>query len=191
MRQWGPRSAKGFWQPISTAPSQHDLELQVSDGFGTYALRFPCRLTPGGWINSDTAKALTIEPVGWRMYVRRPPLTAPPQLQRPGHRTGVCPSFIGRLYLRLANAAGWSSRDSAGLSMATPPDDPIPPHGMRPMSTFDPTVPAILHERRTDRIITWTGERAGDWVRNARVPADGLVEWDGLLFDGWGNVLGG
>jgi hypothetical protein len=56
---------------MSMVPVQHDVEVQVCDGFGTYALRFPCRLTADGWINADTAKALTIEPIGWRDYVRR------------------------------------------------------------------------------------------------------------------------
>lgn len=66
----------------------------------------------------------------------------------------------------------------------------VPP-GLRPMSSFDPTGPAILHDRKDDRIVTWTGEHAADF-RQWSVPLeDGSVEWRGNIFDGWGNVLGG
>lgn len=66
----------------------------------------------------------------------------------------------------------------------------VPPSAMRPMSEFDPSQPAILHDRLNDKIITWTGELADDWRKYAR-HSEGVVEWDGRLFDGWGNVLGG
>ncbi|MBR1153625.1 hypothetical protein [Bradyrhizobium sp. JYMT SZCCT0428] len=59
------------------------------------------------------------------------------------------------------------------------------------MVTFDPSQPAILHDRFTDKIETWTGEDAADYRENAIVDADGSVEWRGFVFDGWGSVLGG
>jgi hypothetical protein len=59
------------------------------------------------------------------------------------------------------------------------------------MGEFDPGEPAILHDRRADEIVTWDGDRADDFRRNAVRNPDGTVEWDGLLLDGWGNVLGG
>ncbi len=62
---------------------------------------------------------------------------------------------------------------------------------LRPMTTFDPSQPAILHDRFTDKIETWTGEDAADYRENAIVEADGTVEWRGFVFDGWGDVLGG
>lgn len=69
----------------------------------------------------------------------------------------------------------------------------MPPEGLRPMSTFDPTQPAILHDRLNDKIITWLAEE--DMIANYREYAtldeEGLVSWDGLILDGWGNVLGG
>ena len=59
------------------------------------------------------------------------------------------------------------------------------------MSTFNPSQPAILHDRFTDKIEIWTGENAADNRENAIENADGSVEWHGFVFDGWGNVLGG
>lgn len=62
---------------------------------------------------------------------------------------------------------------------------------MKPMITFDPAEPAILHDRFTDKIETWTGEDADDYRENALAEADGTVEWRGFVFDGWSDVLGG
>jgi hypothetical protein len=59
------------------------------------------------------------------------------------------------------------------------------------MGEFDPAEPAILHDRLNDRIIVWTGELGDRYVDGSRPRSDGIVEWDGLLLDGWGNVLGG
>jgi hypothetical protein len=64
-------------------------------------------------------------------------------------------------------------------------------HELKPMATFDPAEPAILHDRLTDKIETWTGEDALDYRQNAVSKPDGTVEWRRFLFDGWGNVLGG
>jgi hypothetical protein len=73
--------------------------------------------------------------------------------------------------------------------MSTQPT--VPPHALRPMDDFDPTEPAILHDRLNDQIVTWTGELKDDWVKKAKPHTIGVIEFDGLLFDGWGNVLGG
>jgi hypothetical protein len=66
-----------------------------------------------------------------------------------------------------------------------------PPVGLRPMGGFDPSQPAILHDARQDRIITWTGEDQHEFRNSAKCNSDGTVEWNGHRFDGWGNVLGG
>jgi len=58
---------KPLWQPISTAPLGVALEVQVANGFGPYALKFPCRLTESGWVNAETDTALKIEPIAWRI----------------------------------------------------------------------------------------------------------------------------
>jgi hypothetical protein len=62
---------------------------------------------------------------------------------------------------------------------------------LRPMDAFDPTEPAILHDRLTDTIITWTADQADDYRRASRPGGDGTVAWKAYIFDGWGNVLGG
>jgi hypothetical protein len=62
---------------------------------------------------------------------------------------------------------------------------------LRPMSEFDPAQPAILHDRRTDSIETWTGEEVADYTENSIARPDGTVEWSTFVFDGWGEVLGG
>jgi hypothetical protein len=65
------------------------------------------------------------------------------------------------------------------------------PTELQPMSAFDPTQPAILHDRLNDKIVTWTGDLSEHWVEWARTERDGVVAYDGVLFDGWANVLGG
>ena len=37
---------------------------------------------------------------------------------------------------------------------------------LRPMSSFNPSEPAILHDRITDSIETWTGEDEADYKEN-------------------------
>jgi hypothetical protein len=61
---------------------------------------------------------------------------------------------------------------------------------LRPMSEFDPSQPAILHDRGTDDIETWTGD-AADYRETSIARPDGTIEWRGFVFDGWGQVLGG
>jgi transposase-like protein len=65
------------------------------------------------------------------------------------------------------------------------------PQGLRPMKTFNAYEPAIIHDRETDKMETWTGEHAADFGASAIFNPDGTVEWRSFLFDGWGNVLGG
>jgi len=63
--------------------------------------------------------------------------------------------------------------------------------GLRPMNDFDPSEPAILHDVLEDRIVTWDWDRADDWRRNAVYDQHGRAAWQGMVFDGWDNVLGG
>lgn len=62
---------------------------------------------------------------------------------------------------------------------------------LRPMDAFDPTEPAILHDRVSGAIITWTADQAEDYRRASRSRDDGTVAWKTYVFDGWGNVMGG
>jgi hypothetical protein len=72
--------------------------------------------------------------------------------------------------------------------MSTPT---TPPEGLRPMKDFNPSEPAILHDVLNAKIITWDWELADDWRKNAVHDHDGRAVWGGIVFDGWGNVLGG
>jgi hypothetical protein len=66
-----------------------------------------------------------------------------------------------------------------------------PPKGLHPMKDFNPGEPAILHDVLNDKIITWDWQCASDWRKNALYDRDGRAAWNGTVFDGWGNVLGG
>ena len=68
---WPGSRVKPLWNPISSAPLDHALEVQVADGFGCYALKFPCRLTKSGWVNAETNTALAVEPIAWRPRANR------------------------------------------------------------------------------------------------------------------------
>lgn len=59
------------------------------------------------------------------------------------------------------------------------------------MKDFDPSEPAILHDRVSDSIIAWSGEEAAAFRRYCVAQDDGSITWKGFVFDGWGNVLGG
>jgi hypothetical protein len=66
-----------------------------------------------------------------------------------------------------------------------------PPPTLHPMKDFDSSEPAILHDRLSDSIIAWSGEEAAAFRRSCLVQDDGSLAWNGFVFDGWGNVLGG
>jgi hypothetical protein len=66
-----------------------------------------------------------------------------------------------------------------------------PPPELRCMDTFNPWQPAILHDKNSDCIHTWTGQDAADYLASSTLLADGTVKWRNFLYDGWGNVLGG
>ena len=59
------------------------------------------------------------------------------------------------------------------------------------MKEFDPTQPALLHDARTGRMVTWDWTRAEDFRRRAIFRADGRAIFDDQVFDGWDDVLGG
>jgi hypothetical protein len=62
------------WNSIESAPFDEDVAVQVTDGRGApYAIRWPCRLTATGWINSTKGNPLEVALVSWRPYDDRPP----------------------------------------------------------------------------------------------------------------------
>lgn len=68
---------------------------------------------------------------------------------------------------------------------------PTPPAGLMPMRDFDPFQPAILHDAISDSLVTWDWERAEEFRRGAAYDEHGRVVWNGKVFDGWDDVLGG
>ena len=53
---------------------------------------------------------------------------------------------------------------------------------MRPMKEFDAAKPATVH----DRSFEWKPKTMQENYEKCATPrADGVIEWDGLLLDGW------
>jgi hypothetical protein len=59
------------------------------------------------------------------------------------------------------------------------------------MKDFDPSEPAILHDRVSNTIIAWSGEQAVAFQSSCVARENGSLAWNGYEFDGWGHVLGG
>ena len=53
----------------------------------------------------------------------------------------------------------------------------------QPMSSFDPSRAALLHERRHGQVMVWDPECAEEWRRKAVRHAES-VHWKGYIFDG-------
>jgi hypothetical protein len=56
------------WLPISTAPSDADLEVCVVDKHEIHVLVSPCRKDGTGWIDVSTKKYVDIQPTHWRKW---------------------------------------------------------------------------------------------------------------------------
>jgi hypothetical protein len=61
--------------------------------------------------------------------------------------------------------------------------EPVPL--FRPMSEFDPSEPALVHDLRQDRLLPWSPSFQRSYKRTARELTPGVVDYDGLLLDGW------
>jgi hypothetical protein len=56
---------------------------------------------------------------------------------------------------------------------------------LHPMSQFDPSKPCIVHDRAEGMTIAWSPDWAPAYSRYAREYAGGLIDFDGLVLDGW------
>jgi hypothetical protein len=57
---------------------------------------------------------------------------------------------------------------------------------MRPMKNFDPTKPAMVHDRLNDRTFEWKpASMAANYRQYAEPFGPDVIAWDGLLLDGW------
>jgi hypothetical protein len=57
---------------------------------------------------------------------------------------------------------------------------------LRPMNEFDPSKPAMVHDRLNDETFEWKPEQYfKSYLKYAHPHDVGVIEWDGLLLDGW------
>jgi hypothetical protein len=61
------------------------------------------------------------------------------------------------------------------------PDIPTP----RPMSEFDPTQRAFVHDKFNNTVLDWRPEWAVHYREYGIFGPDGKVLWDGRILDGW------
>jgi hypothetical protein len=58
----------------------------------------------------------------------------------------------------------------------------------RPMTQFDPSRPALVHDRLNAKTFEWSPEWRASFERYKRDAGLGVVSWDGLLLDGWAPI---
>ena len=57
---------------------------------------------------------------------------------------------------------------------------------MHPMNEFGPTKPAMVHDRLNDRTFEWKpATMQANYEKYATPSGPEVIEWDGLLLDGW------
>jgi hypothetical protein len=56
------------------------------------------------------------------------------------------------------------------------------------MSQFDPSQPALVHDRLNAKTFEWSPEWRPSFERFKRDAGLGVVSWDGLLLDGWAPI---
>ena len=56
---------------------------------------------------------------------------------------------------------------------------------MRPMSEFDPTKRAMVHDKLSGNEFQWQPEWAEHYREHRVLEGRGVIGWDGLLLDGW------
>jgi hypothetical protein len=59
---------------------------------------------------------------------------------------------------------------------------------MRPMSEFDPTKRAMVHDKLAGKDFAWQPEWAEHYRAHRVLEGRGVIAWDGLLLDGWTAV---
>jgi hypothetical protein len=56
---------------------------------------------------------------------------------------------------------------------------------LKPMNRFDPSKPCFVHDRANGVTIAWSPDWAPAYGRFARDQGGGLIDFDGLVLDGW------
>lgn len=59
---------------------------------------------------------------------------------------------------------------------------------LNPMRDFDPSRPAIVRDRLAGRAFEWSPEWLDEYQNYATQYAPGVIEFDGVLLDGWTEV---
>jgi hypothetical protein len=63
------------WLPVSTAPSDGDLEVCALDYNGiVHALVFPCRKDGAQWVDASNRTHVNIQPTYWRKWTESHPV---------------------------------------------------------------------------------------------------------------------
>jgi hypothetical protein len=57
------------WQPIASAPFNHDVQLSVIEEGQVFSLVFACRRTPSGWVDAASGRLVRIDPTHWREWL--------------------------------------------------------------------------------------------------------------------------
>jgi hypothetical protein len=55
----------------------------------------------------------------------------------------------------------------------------------RPMTQFDPSQPALVHDRLNTKTFEWSPKWRASFEWHKREAGLGMVSWDELLLDGW------
>jgi hypothetical protein len=56
------------------------------------------------------------------------------------------------------------------------------------MRDFDPGVPSVVHDQRTNRVFVWSPKWEDVYLHRAKSHSMGVVEFDGLALDGWTDI---
>lgn len=56
---------------------------------------------------------------------------------------------------------------------------------LRPMSEFDPGRSCLVHDQLNEQLIEWQTAWKEEYKRYAHDHAPGVIDWYGLLLDGW------
>ncbi|OSJ36981.1 hypothetical protein BSZ19_01545 [Bradyrhizobium japonicum] len=62
---------------------------------------------------------------------------------------------------------------------------------MNPMATFNPAEPCRVHDALNNTFIDWKPEWAARYREYAAPHDEGVIAFDGLLLDGWVQLLDG
>lgn len=82
------RGRLAHWRPVSTAPSNQELEVRFVEDGKVSTLEFPClRTNDGNWIDVDLGSAIKIEPTQWRHWPYRKSPRAHHMRVRPSDRS--------------------------------------------------------------------------------------------------------